>query len=105
MALLCSSLGSQGVCGSYPLCVCWIQGGRSVAPHTCNCIFLWRYLIYTGAITLAPTGVWIQVLPDTQMFYTELQLPLNTSYLHQYHALFANIAVVIYGSAVVEAVF
>ncbi|MEQ2216196.1 hypothetical protein XENOCAPTIV_012312 [Xenoophorus captivus] len=46
-----------------------VQGGRSVAPHIHYCIFLWRNLVYTTALTLRPTGVYIQVLTDT--FYIE----------------------------------
>ncbi|MEQ2241525.1 hypothetical protein ILYODFUR_026280 [Ilyodon furcidens] len=33
-----------------------VQDGRSVAPHTQYCIFLWRNLVYTSALTLRPTG-------------------------------------------------
>ncbi|MEQ2237395.1 hypothetical protein ILYODFUR_022665 [Ilyodon furcidens] len=34
-----------------------VQGGRSVAPHTHYCIFLWRNLVYINTLTLRPTGV------------------------------------------------
>ncbi|MEQ2300832.1 hypothetical protein AMECASPLE_029914 [Ameca splendens] len=34
-----------------------VRGGRSVAPHTHYCIFLWRNLVYTSTLTLRPTGV------------------------------------------------
>ncbi|MEQ2257565.1 hypothetical protein ILYODFUR_036014 [Ilyodon furcidens] len=78
--------GSLDVCGSD------LQGGRSVDPHTCYCIFLWKNFIYTS--TLTPTSVWIQVLTDTQMLCIAPWLPPKTSCIHKYHALFTNIVVI-----------
>ncbi|MEQ2309083.1 hypothetical protein AMECASPLE_034993 [Ameca splendens] len=66
-------------------------------------IFLWRNLVNTSMLTLRPTGVYIQVLTDTQMFYIELHLPLNISCIHKYHALFGKKAVNRNASAGVEA--
>ncbi|MEQ2287300.1 hypothetical protein AMECASPLE_010944 [Ameca splendens] len=44
-----------------------------------------------------------QVLTNTQIFYTELHLLLLSSCIHRYHALFSVKAVIMYGSAGVEA--
>ncbi|MEQ2231473.1 hypothetical protein ILYODFUR_000773 [Ilyodon furcidens] len=78
---LCSGLGALVYAGSPPVAACWgldpwaLSGlclrsvmSRSLGslgpwldllwhPQTHYCIFLWRNLVYTSALTLRPTGV------------------------------------------------
>ncbi|MEQ2160290.1 hypothetical protein GOODEAATRI_032078 [Goodea atripinnis] len=78
-------------------CGCW------VIPQGLSPALLWGVVVVPGVVLLGflcsggpldvcglDSDVQIQVLTDTQMFYTELHLPLNISCIHKYCALFSK---------------